>query len=40
MQYVNDPHPWTEGIGRDISMVELVANATIPAAPGAMLWAK
>jgi hypothetical protein len=38
VQYVNDPHPWTEGVGRDLSMVDLVMNETIPAAAAAMLW--
>src|SRR5437868_6418413 len=38
MQYVNDPHPWTDGVGADLSMAELVANETIPAVPAAALW--
>ena len=38
MQYLNDPRPWTEGIDRDLSMVDLVVNETIPVAPAAMLW--
>src|SRR3989442_671912 len=25
MQYLNDPRPWTEGLGRDLSMVDLEA---------------
>jgi hypothetical protein len=29
MQYLNDPRPWTEGLGRDLSIVDLVANETI-----------
>lgn len=38
MDYLNDPRPWTEGIGRDLSMVDLVRNETIPVAPAALLW--
>jgi len=38
MQYLNDPRPWTEGIDRDLSMVDLVVNETIPVAPAALLW--
>jgi hypothetical protein len=38
MQYLNDPHPWTEGISRDVSIVELIANETIPVGPAALLW--
>lgn len=38
MQYLNNPHPWTEGLGRTFSMVDLVLNETIPVAPSAMLW--
>lgn len=38
MQYLNDPRPWTEGRDRDLSMVDLVANGTIPVGPAAMLW--
>jgi energy-coupling factor transporter ATP-binding protein EcfA2 len=38
MQFLNDPYPWMEGIDRDMSMVDLVANATIPVGPAAMLW--
>lgn len=38
MEYLNDPHPWTEGIGRDLSMVDLVLNETIPVVSAALLW--
>jgi len=38
MKYLNDPHPWMEGRGGDLSMVNLVRNETIPVAPAAMLW--
>ena len=38
MQYPGDPRPWTEGLDRELSMVDLVANDTIPVGPAAMLW--
>lgn len=38
MQYLNDPHPWTEGADRGFSMIDLVMNETIPVAPAALLW--
>lgn len=38
MQYVNDPGPWLDGVGSDLSMVDLLANGTIPALPAAALW--
>ena len=38
MQYINDPSPWIHGQDRYFSMVDLIANETIPAAPAAMLW--
>ena len=38
MQYVNDPYPWTEGIGGDLTIVDLVANGTIMPSPAAALW--
>jgi len=38
MQYINDPRPWTDGRDRDLSMVDLVVNETIPVGPAAMLW--
>lgn len=38
MTFVNDPYPWTEGLGRDLSMVDLVRNETIPVGPAALLW--
>ena len=38
MQYVNDPYPWTEGIGGDLTIVDLVANGTITPSPAAALW--
>src|SRR3989442_4043377 len=38
MQYLNDPRPWREGLGRDLSMVDLVVNETIPVGPAALLW--
>lgn len=38
MEYVTDPRPWTDGRDRDLSMVDLVANETIPVGPAAMLW--
>jgi energy-coupling factor transporter ATP-binding protein EcfA2 len=37
-QFLNDPHPWTEGVHADLSLVDLVANGTIPASPAALLW--
>src|SRR5919204_945220 len=37
-QFLNDPHPWTEGVQADLSLVDLVANGTIPARPAALLW--
>jgi len=38
MQFLNNPRPWTEGLDRDLSMVDLVVNETIPVAPAALLW--
>lgn len=38
MQYLNDAHPWTEGIGGDFSMVDLISNETIPALSAGVLW--
>jgi len=38
LQYVNDPYPWTEGIGGDLTIVDLVANGTIMPSPAAALW--
>lgn len=38
MQYLNDPRPWTDGLGADLSMVDLVVNETIPVGPAALLW--
>lgn len=38
MQYITNPRPWTDGRQRIISMVDLVANETIPVAPAALLW--
>ena len=38
MQDLNDPHPWTEGVRADLSLVDLVANQTIPAEAAALLW--
>ena len=38
MQYLNDPSPWTEGVRTDLSLVDLVANQTIPAEAAALLW--
>lgn len=38
MQYLNDPRPWTEGLGQNLSMVDLVLNETIPVGPAATLW--
>ena len=38
VNYLNDPHPWTEGLGADLTMVDIVANDTIPAQAAALLW--
>lgn len=38
MEYITDPHPWTDGRGWNLSIVDLVLNETIPVAPAAMLW--
>ncbi len=38
MRYTNDSSPWIHGNDRHFSMVDLVANETIPAYPAAMLW--
>lgn len=38
VNYLNDPHPWIEGVGADLSIVDLVANGTIPADAAALLW--
>src|SRR5438128_8041264 len=38
MEFINDPRPWTEGITDDLTLVELVANGTIPAGAAALLW--
>jgi len=38
MQYLNDPRAWTEGRDRDLTMVDLVVNETIPVGPAALLW--
>jgi hypothetical protein len=37
-QFLNDPNPWTEGVQADLSLVDLVANGTIPPHPAALLW--
>jgi hypothetical protein len=37
-QFLNDPNPWTEGVQAHLSLVDLVANGTIPARPAALLW--
>jgi energy-coupling factor transporter ATP-binding protein EcfA2 len=37
-QFLNDPHPWTEGVHAELSLVDLVANGTIPARPAGLLW--
>jgi energy-coupling factor transporter ATP-binding protein EcfA2 len=38
LRYVNDPYPWTEGVSGDLSIVDLIANGTIPPGPAAVLW--
>src|SRR5438132_9827210 len=38
MEFINDPRPWTEGVADDLTLVELVANGTIPAGAAALLW--
>lgn len=38
MEYITDPHPWTDGRDPYPSMVDLVLNETIPVTPAAMLW--
>jgi hypothetical protein len=38
MQIINDPRPWTGGVDRSLSIVDLMAAGTIPAAEAATLW--
>ena len=38
MWYLNDPWPWKEGVDRELTMVDLVLNGTIPVGPAALLW--
>jgi hypothetical protein len=38
MRYITDPGPWMDGVERDLSVVDLLANGTIPALPAAALW--
>lgn len=37
-RYLNDPHPWTEGVHAELTLVDLVSNGTIPARAAALLW--
>ena len=36
--FLNDPHPWTEGVHAELTLVDVVANGTIPARAAALLW--
>ena len=38
MKFINDPSPWSEGIDRNLSIVDLLLNNTIPVAQAAILW--
>lgn len=38
MPFLNDPLPWTAGIEHDLSIIDLLASATLPAAAAATMW--
>lgn len=38
MRYITDPGPWMDGVEHNLSVVDLLANGTIPALPAAALW--
>lgn len=38
MQILNDPGPWWSGLGRELTVVDLMAAGTLPAHAAATLW--